>query len=76
MPSGKRAIRIPENLRVIVCVQVDEARCDNSTCSVQNAVGGLSLQAADLGDLAVLDGNVADIARRTCTVDDGAAKDA
>ena len=46
-------------------VQVDKARRDNTTRSIQNTVGGLSFQAADLGDFAILDPNVAHIAWRT-----------
>ena len=42
-------------------VQVDKARCNDTTRGVQNAVGGLPLQTADLGDFAVFDPDVADI---------------
>ncbi len=51
MPPGERAIRIPENLRVVMRVQVDTAGRDNAARGIQNAVGGLPFQASDLGDL-------------------------
>jgi hypothetical protein len=37
-----------------MCVQVDKARRDDATRSVQSTLGGLPFQAADLGDFAVL----------------------
>src|ERR1700730_10899796 len=75
MPSGERAIGIPENLRVIMRVQVDKAGRDDTARSVQNTLGGLPFQAADLGDLAVLDRDVAHIAGRTRPINIRAAFD-
>ena len=51
MPSGERAVRIPENLRVVMRVQVDKTGCHNTARGVEDALGSLSFQAADLGDL-------------------------
>ena len=56
-------------------VQVDKARCDDTTRGVQNAVGGLPLQTADLGDFAVFDPDVADIAWRASPINDRATCD-
>src|SRR6202048_1231165 len=56
-------------------VQVDKARRDDATRSVQNTLGGLPFQAADLGDFAVLDRDVAHIAGRTRPINDRAAFD-
>jgi hypothetical protein len=56
-------------------VQVDKAGRDDTARSVQNTLGGLPFQAADLGDLAVLDRDVAHIAGRTRPINDRAAFD-
>src|SRR5262245_18258775 len=75
MPPGKRAVRIPENLRVIMRVQIDKTGRDDAARSVQNTLGGFPFQAADLGDLAVLDRDVADIAGCARSIDDRATFD-
>src|SRR5271166_612891 len=43
-------------------VQIDKAGRDDTTGGVENTVGGLALEPANLGDFAVLDRNVADVA--------------
>jgi hypothetical protein len=68
MPTGQRAIRIPKDLGVIMSVQVDKARCNDTTRGVQNAIGGLPLQTADLGDFAVFDPDVTDIPWRASPI--------
>ena len=41
VPPGKRAVRIPKDLRVVMRMQVDKAGRDNAAGGVQNTVGGL-----------------------------------
>jgi len=71
--------QLPNATEVTPChpdsVQVDKAGCHDTACSVQNPLGGLPFQAADLGDLAVLDRDVADIAGRPRPINDRAAFD-
>ncbi len=68
------ADRIPEDLRVHVGVAVDEARRHHVTLGVERFLGGRG-DAADLRDLAVLDADVAAIARQSGTIDDHAVLD-
>ncbi len=37
MPAARSAVGIPENLGVVVGVQIDEARCDDEAFSVDVA---------------------------------------
>jgi glucose dehydrogenase len=56
-------------------VQVDKSGRHNASRGIQNAVGGLPFQAADLGDFAALDRKVADIAWRARSINNRAAFD-
>ena len=75
MPSGDGAVRIPADLRVVVGVQIDEAGRDDQAVGVDDLFGEAGRAAAELRDLAVLDPDVAAIARDAGTIDDGAAFD-
>ena len=73
MPARQRAVGIPEELRVVVGVQVDEARRHDQAAGVDHLVGLVGADLADLGDHAVLDPDVAAKARQAAAVDDHAA---
>src|SRR6185503_11961141 len=75
VPRRQRAVRIPEELRVVVRVQVDEARRHDQAAGVDHLVGIVGAQLADLGDHPVLDAKVALEARQPAAVDDHAAAD-
>ena len=72
--AGAGADRVPEDLRVHVGVAVDEARRHHVTLGIERLLGGRG-DAADLGDLSVLDADVAAITRQAGTVDDHAVLD-
>src|SRR5262249_24538626 len=59
---------------VVVSVRIDEARRDDQPVRVDGAPGAFR-DLADLGDLAVGDGDVGPIARRTGSIDHGAVLD-
>src|SRR5262249_5190194 len=71
--TGNRAPRVPSDLCVIMSVQVDEAGRDNESIGVDNLLGKPRRSAANLCDLAILDVDIAAIARDAGTVDNGAA---
>ena len=75
MPARQRAVGIPEELGVVVGVQVDEARRHDQAAGVDRLVGLAGADLADLGDHAVLDADVAAEARQAAAVDDHAAAD-
>jgi hypothetical protein len=75
VPSGDGAVGIPANLRVVMRVQIDEAGRDDQPVGVDGLLREAGRAAADLRDLAVLDPDVAAIARHARSVDDGAAFD-
>jgi hypothetical protein len=71
VPARERAIGIPEQLGVVVGMQVDEARRHDQAAGVDDMVGVGGADVADLGDAAILDADVgADAAggcrRRSC----------
>ena len=74
LEAGAGADRIPEDLRVHVGVAVDEARRHDVALGVERLLRAAA-EAADLGDLAVLDADVAAKARQSRTVDDHAVLD-
>ena len=71
--ARRRERRVPEHLRVVVRVDVDEPGSDDVPAGVEHA---LAVEVgADRGDLAVADGDVGTRAGRAGAVDDGAALD-
>src|SRR5207249_3346280 len=66
---------VPEHLGVVVRVQVDEAGRDDQPARVQHPVGLAAPDRADVGDAAVLDAHVGDVARRAQAVEDRASLD-
>ena len=50
VPARQRAVRVPEDLGVVVGVQVDEARRDDQAVGVEHLVGLVGADLADLGD--------------------------
>ena len=75
VPAGDRAVRVPADLGVVMGVQIDEARRDDQAVGVDDFLGEARRASADLRDLAVLDPDVAPVARHAGAVDDGAAFD-
>ena len=74
MVTGKGAQRVPGDLRIIMAVVVDEPRRDDPALGVDRPVGGTA-QFADLGDLAVLDPDIAAETRHPRPIDDAAVLD-
>ena len=72
MKVRRRGVGVPEQLRVVVGVGVHEPGGDDLTGGVELGLGG-AIDIADAHDASVLDGDVADIARRAGAVDDGSA---
>ena len=71
--AGVEAI-VPEELPIIMGVDVDEARRDEPLIRVDR-LGGRSVHVADRDDAAVLDRDIAPAGQRTGPVDDGAVAD-
>ena len=74
MPGRDGEHGIPQHLRVVVRVDVDEARRYDLTAGIDGAKG-LVGRMTQRHDLAVLDADVAAVARGTGAVDDLAARD-
>ena len=68
MIAGNREIGIPENLRVVVSVQIDESRRDDLSVGVDYFRAFVMRDAADLRDAAVFDSDVAAKTWRTGSV--------
>ena len=75
VPARGRAVGVPADLGVVVGVQVDEAGRHDQAVGVDGAVGRALGPAADLGDAAVLDPQVAPEPGHPRAVDDRAALD-
>ena len=76
MPTRNRAVRIPEKLRVVMGVQIDEAGHDDHAAGVDHLVClRCAFQIADLRDLAVLDTDVGLITRQPRAVDHHSTSD-
>ena len=73
MPAGEGAVRVPEHLRVVVGVEVDEAGGDVEAVRVEDLARVARRDAANFGDDPVLDGDVRAIPRHAGSVEDGAA---
>ena len=68
--TGDSEVRIPENLGIVVGVQVDESGRDDLSVGIHHLGAFVMRDAADLRDAAVLDSDVAAEARRARSVDD------
>ena len=75
MPARQRAVRVPEDLRVVVRVQVDEARRDDHPAGVENQVGIVRLDVAELRNATVGNGHVAATPRHARSIDHHPAAD-
>src|SRR5581483_10841568 len=73
--AGRGADRIPEDLRIHVGMAVDEAGRDDVAFGVERLLRRGAVQAADLGDPAVLDADIGAKARQSGTVDQRAVLD-
>jgi hypothetical protein len=69
VPPRERQVRVPEELRVVVRVQVDEPGGDDHPARVERLRGVRGLQAADPGDAAVADADVGAVALGPRAVD-------
>ena len=75
VPARQRAVRVPEDLGVVVGVQVDEAGRHVHAAGVDDAVRVGCVDPTDGGDPAVADRHVGADAWRTGTVEDEAVLD-
>src|SRR6266852_5080223 len=75
VPARHRAVRVPEELGVIMGVQIDEAGRDVKSARVDHLFGLMRLKVAELGDLAVLDPDIGPVAWHPSAVDDRTASD-
>ena len=73
--ARRRRGRVPEELRVVVRVRVDEAGRDDEAGRRRPSRSRCSSIVADLDDAAVADTDVGPAAGRAGAVDDGAAPD-
>jgi len=64
VPAGHGAVGVPEILGVVVGMKVHEPGRHYQLLGVQDFVGARIAQASDLGVLAILNGQVADVAGR------------
>jgi hypothetical protein len=74
VPGGRRQHRVPGRLAVIVGVHVDPAGGDQQSVGIDLALARPGL-AADRGDAAIVDGDIAAERRLAAAVDDLAATD-
>ena len=72
MPARDRAIRIPVNLRVVVCMQIDEARRNDKPRCIDHFFRVRDVDSSHLGDLAVFNSDVACDSRQASAVYDRA----
>ena len=70
VPARQGAVRIPEDLGVVVRVQVDEARRNVHTGRVDDAGSRRGVDTTHRHDLSALDGDVATSSRRPGPVED------
>ena len=75
VPAGQGAVRIPEHLRVVVRVEIDEARGDDHAAGIEHARAIGRPDVSQLGDATVLDGDIAPAPRHARAVDHHAAPD-
>src|SRR5579872_3547493 len=75
MPTRHSAVRIPEELSIVMSVKIDEAGSDIQPAGVNGLFSLMGLQITDLGDLAVLDTDIRTVARHPCAVDYRATSD-
>src|SRR5712691_9615455 len=75
VPAADRAVGVPVQLGVVVRVQVNEPRRHNQARGIEHFGSVMTLQPADLGDLAVLDPDVGPVAWHSRAVHHRAASD-
>ena len=75
MPARQRTVWVPEHLRVVVRMQVDETRGDDHAVGVEHLVGVGGIDASEPSDTATRDRDIAATAWHACAVDDHAASD-
>src|SRR5262249_3324867 len=76
VPARQRAIGIPVDLCIVMRVQIDKPRRDDESVSVKSFLGITRTEFAvpfELGNLAVLDADVAGVTRRAGAINDGSA---
>src|SRR5262245_43674950 len=75
MPAGNRAVWVPVQLRVVMRVEVDKPRSDDEARGVEHVRSATALQAADFGNLPVLEPNVGTIAWHPRAIDNRSSLD-
>ena len=75
MPAGNCAVRVPEQLRVIVRVQIDKARRHYQSIRVNHLVRVHSVDMTDVCYNAIFYADIALIARQSSTINDHAVLD-
>ena len=69
MPARNRAVWIPEQLRIVVGMQVDEAGHYQQPAGIDDLFTLVRFQMADFGDLSIFDTDVSLITRQPSAVD-------
>jgi len=75
MPARQGAVRVPEQLRVVVRVQIDEAGGDDEAVGVHDARTLVGIDMADFGDDARTYADVGPVAGNPSSIDDGSILD-
>src|SRR5262245_20581860 len=70
VPARHAEVRVPVDLRIIVCVEIDPARSANQSTRIEHLLALTAVDTADLSDLAVLNTNIAFVPRDPRAIDD------
>src|SRR5205823_10648733 len=70
VPAREREVRVPEELRIVVRVEIDEAGRDDHPLRVEDALAIAGAEPADARDATVPDADVGLVALRLRAVDD------
>src|SRR5713101_7537874 len=75
MPTGNRAVRVPVQLRVVVRVQIDKPWGDYEARGIEHTRSAAALEAADFGNLTVLEPDVGTIPWNPRAIDNRSSPD-
>jgi hypothetical protein len=75
VPARQGAVGIPEQLRVVVRVQVDETRSDDEAVGIQHLRARVGIDMADLRDDAGSNADIRPVAGNPRSIDDGSLLD-
>ena len=68
MPAGRSEFRVPEHLRVVMCVRVDEAGCEDQSGQIDSPPGCSRRYVTHLGDVPAVHLDIGLPGRRSGTV--------